>query len=131
MHFHLHRCALFINARVSRIDFERLAEITNGVLKALFVRRGESALLIGDGEIRREFAVEIRRFTKRLDGFVPVLILGGLRTCSGELRCLFAAVRLSAERDRSFRRSRLARPGAEPLRKRPETMPADSKRTGS
>src|SRR5204862_7940414 len=48
MHFHLHRCALFINAGVSRIDFECLAEIVNGVLKALFVGRGESALLIGD-----------------------------------------------------------------------------------
>jgi len=99
MHFHLHRCALFINARVSRIDFERLAEIANGVLKALFVGRGESALLLGDGEIRREFAVEIRRFTKRLDGFVPVLILGGLRTFPGELGCFFVALRLSELRD--------------------------------
>src|SRR5204862_1594358 len=44
IHFHLHRCALFINARVSRTDFERIAEIANSVLKALFLRRGASAL---------------------------------------------------------------------------------------
>ena len=64
MHFHLHGCALFVNARVSRIDFNRFAKVADGVLIFLVIRSGESALLIRDGEIRREFAVAIGGVTK-------------------------------------------------------------------
>jgi hypothetical protein len=83
---------LFVNARFVWLDLERFVEISDGFLKLLVARRGESALLVGNCEIRSVFAVESGRFAKLLDAFVVVLIPGGLGTFSRELVRFFVAL---------------------------------------
>ena len=92
MHLHLHCRALLVNARVVRLDFERLGVILNGFLKLLVLCKGVSAPLIDGGEVGRVFVVERARFTEQLYSFVVVLILRGLRAFSRKLVRFFVAL---------------------------------------
>ena len=93
---------MFINTRITRIDFDRFAEIQDGILKPLLVHRGESTLLISNGKIGREFPVEIGRFPIHFDGFVPIVVGDSLFGLQSKLGCLWVFFRLRelSEEDR-------------------------------
>src|SRR5262249_32001845 len=73
-------------------------------LKSLFVGIGISALLISGRQISRVFAVHLGGFPKTIDGFVPILVLGCLRSLPGNLRSLRISLLLRGLRNRKSKR---------------------------